>query len=337
MAGYVAIAASAIFISFLSQHGSRLERNSRGVIVANESTPMKSLDLKSILVATDFTEASYKALQHGIAIARHYGATLYIVYVVSSMGLTLTGPEAVELAASASERDINRFVNEMVNSGGLNGVEVRPIVLAGNVNVQMESFARAHRVDLIVVSTHGRSGMSRLLFGSMAQMIAKCCFCPVLTVGPHSTGPWLDNPADSGKPLLFATAFHKASAKAAPYAIALANDFQRPLFVLHVVPPHRTHLIEKNCIAHNDYEALALAHLNELIPSDAQHKCAASFLVESCDPADGILRAARRIHATTIIMGAHRDSISDLSTRLPGSITNHVNRRAMCPVLTVRG
>jgi nucleotide-binding universal stress UspA family protein len=298
---------------------------------------MKSLDLKSVLVATDFTEASDKAFLHGIAIARHYGATLYIVYVVSFSGFALAGIEAVGLAASASERDIDRYVNEMENSGKLNGVEVRSVVLTGNVDIQMEIFARTHRVDLIVASTHGRTGMSRLVFGSMAEMISKCCSCPVLTVGPHSTGPWLDNPADSGKPLLFATAFHRASAKAAPYAIALANDFERQLFVLHAIPSHRTHLLEKNSIAHNDYEALARAHLNELIPSEAQHKCAASFLVESCDPADGILRAARRIHATTIIMGAHRDSISDLSTRLPGSITNHVNREATCPVLTVRG
>lgn len=305
--------------------------------MANVLTPMKSLGLKSILVATDFTEASDKALRHGIAIARHYRATLYVVYVVSSIGLALNGPEAVELAALATERDINSLVNGLVDSGRLNGVEVRPIVLKGNVDEQMDSFARAHHVDLIVVSTHARRGMARLFFGSFAQLISKGCGCPVLIVGPHSTGPWLDNPADSGKPLLFATAFHKASAKAAPYAIALANDSELPLFALHVVPPHRTHLIEKNCIARGDYEALALAHLNALIPSDATQKCAVTHLVEPCDPADGILRAAMRIHATTIIMGAHRNSISDLSTRLPRSITNHVNRRAMCPVLTVRG
>jgi len=305
--------------------------------VANASIPLTSLELKSILVATDLTESADKALEHGIAIARHYQATLYVVYVVSSLGFTLAGPDAVELAARASERDINSLVNALVDSGRLNGVEVRPIVLKGNVDEQMESFARAHRVDLIVVGTHGRCGMARLFFGSVAQLISKCCCCPVLTVGPHSPGPWLGNPADSGKPLLFATAFNKACAKAVPYAISLANDFERQLFVLHVIPPHRTHLLKKNCMAHGDHEASALAHLSALIPSGAERKCAATFLVESCDPADGILRAAKRIHATTIIMGAHRDSISDLSTRFPGSITNHVNREAMCPVLTVRG
>ena len=64
-------------------------------------------------------------------------------------------------------------MNEMVDSGRLNGVDVRPIVLKGNVDEEVESFARAHRVDLIVASTHGRCGMDRLFFGSVAQMISK--------------------------------------------------------------------------------------------------------------------------------------------------------------------
>jgi nucleotide-binding universal stress UspA family protein len=298
---------------------------------------MKSLELKSILVATDLTESADKALEHGIAIARHYRATLYVVHVVSSLALTLVGPDAVELAASASERDINELVNALVVSGRLKGVDIRPIVLKGSVDEQMESFAHAHRVDLIVVGTHGRQGMARLFFGSIAQLISKCCCCPVLTVGPHSTGPWLGNPADSGKPLLLATAFNKASAMTLPYAVSLATDFERPLYVLHVIPSHHTHFLRNGRVPQNENEALALEHMNALIPSNADQKRATTFLVESCDPADGILRTARRIRAITIIMGAHRDSMSNFGTRLPWSITNHVNRGAICPVLTVRG
>ncbi|MGO9432992.1 MAG: universal stress protein [Terracidiphilus sp.] len=305
--------------------------------MASAFTPMKSLEVKSILVATDLTESADKALEHGIAIARYYHATLYVVYVVSSLAFTLAGPEAVEAAAEASERDINDLVHELVESGRLSGVEVRPIVLKGNLDEEMDSFARAHRVDLIIVGTHGRCGMSRLLFGSVAQLISKRCCCPVLTVGPRSPGPWLDNPADLGKPLLFATAFNKVCAKAVAYATSLASDFERQLFLLHVIPPHRTNFLKKDNTTHGDQEAWALAHLSALMPSDADLKCAASFLVESCDPAEGILRVAKRIHAVTIIMGVDRELNSDLTTRLPGSITDQVHRDAMCPVFTVSG
>ncbi len=73
------------------------------------------------------------------------------------------------------------------------------------------------------------------------------------------------------------------------------------------------------------------------MPSDADLGCAATLLVETCNPAEGILRAAKRIHAVTIIMGVERDLNSDLTTRIPGSITDQVHRDAMCPVLTVSG
>ncbi len=293
--------------------------------------------MKSILVATDLTKSADKALEHGIAIARHYRASLYVVYVVSSLAFTLVGPEAVEAAATASERDLHSLVHELVDSGRLSGVEVRPIVLKGNLDEELDSFARAHRVDLIIVGTHGRCGMDKFIFGSVAQMISKRCCCPVLTVGPHSPGPWLDNPADSGKPLLFATAFNTVCAKAVPYAASLASDFARRLFVLHVIPPNRTHFLKEDQSTHDDQEMSALAHLNALIPSEPDLRCAATLLVETCNPAEGILRAAKRIQAVTIIMGVERDLNSDLTTRIPGSITDQVHREAMCPVLTVSG
>ncbi len=305
--------------------------------MARTGIPLKPLELKSILVATDLTESADKALQHGIAIAHHYHAVLYVVHVVSSIGFTIAGPNAVQLAAEASERDIDDLITQLTKSGKLLGVDLRPIVLRGNIDEQIDSFVRGHRIDLIVVGTRGRQGLARLFFGSIAQLISKCCCCPVLTVGPHAPGPWLDNPVDLRRPLLFATAFNKASAKAIPYAVSLANDFKRQLLMLHVVPPHRTHFLRKRRSSQDDNESSAIEHLNALIPSDGTSRGTAASLIESCDPADGILRAATRVHAVTIIMGSHRDSFSDLGIRIPWSITNRVNCEAMCPVLTVRG
>lgn len=304
--------------------------------MASPSFPMNPIDLKSVLVATDLTESADKALEHGIAIARHYHATLYIVHIVSSLGFTIAGPEAVELAAEVCERDIEGLVNQLMASGKLHGVEAQAIVLKGNIDEQMESFACARHVALIVVGTHGRQGMARLFFGSFAQLISKCCCCPVLTVGPHTSGPWLGNPADSERPLLFATAFDKASAKAMPYAISMANDFERQLFVLHVMPPHHSYLLYKDRLTHENIEVAAREHLSALIRPAAALKRTANFLVEFGDPAEGILRTASRIRAAAIIMGAHRDSLSDLTIRLPWLIANRMNREAKCPVLTVR-
>jgi len=305
--------------------------------MASPTIPIHPIEVRSVLVATDLTESADQALLHAIAIARHYRSILYVVHVISALGFTLAGPDAIELAAEASQRDLDFLVNQLAVSGKLSGVEVRPVILKGNVDIQIESFVRDHKVDLIVAGTHGRQGMARVFCGSIAQLIAKHCSCPVLTVGPHSPGPWLDNPSDSEKPLLFATAFNHASAKAMPYAVSLANDFERQLFVMHVLPPRRTHLAMDDNPAHDDNEASVTAHLNEIVPSGACLGRRTNILVESCDPAAGILRAAKRIGAATIVMGAHQDSLSDLAIRFPWSIFNRVNREAACPVLTVRG
>lgn len=136
--------------------------------------------------------------------------------------------------------------------------------------------------------------------------------------------------------MLLATAFAKASARTVPYAVSMANDFERELCVLHVMPPHHTFLPGKDRGAHEERQALALAHLKPLIRPSATLKRAATFHVEFCDRADGILRLASRTHAAIIIMGAHRDPLSDLTVRLPWPIANRVTQEAKCPVLTVR-
>lgn len=304
--------------------------------MTSEFTSIERLDPKTVLVATDLSGCADKALEHGVAIARHYGAKLFIVHVVSSLGFTIAGPEAVGLAAEATERDIEGLVAGLMSSGKLNGVDVEPFVLEGNIEEQIVTFTRRHKVDLVVVGTHGRQGIVRVCFGSIARLIAQCCNCAVLTVGPHSPGPWLGNAADAWRPLLFATAFDRSSAKALPYAVYLANEFDRKLYLLHVTPPHHMHLPGASRST-EEYAEAAQSRLKSLLPAGTVLKDGAAFLVESCEPAFGILKAAAHIHAVTIVMGSHRNSFSALSSRLPWTIAGYVNREAMCPVLTVRG
>ncbi len=89
--------------------------------------------LKSVLIATDFSEASEKALRHALAIARHYGAKLYLVHVVSSLGFTLAGPDAVNAVTEIIWRDARQLEDQLVQSGALAGLHHEIIVRQGNV------------------------------------------------------------------------------------------------------------------------------------------------------------------------------------------------------------
>src|SRR5215467_13343940 len=75
------------------------------------------IDLKSVMVASDFTEASSKPLRHAISIARHFHANFYLAHVVSSIGLAIAGAEALELASTAAQKDVANLERKLVERG----------------------------------------------------------------------------------------------------------------------------------------------------------------------------------------------------------------------------
>jgi nucleotide-binding universal stress UspA family protein len=91
------------------------------------------IQLKSVLIATDFSEASNKAARHALAIARHYGAKLYLAHGVSSLGFTLVNPDAVVQATDLVWRDARELENRSVQSGLRNGIPHEVIVRQGDV------------------------------------------------------------------------------------------------------------------------------------------------------------------------------------------------------------
>ena len=118
--------------------------------------------LKSVLVATDFSDASRQPLGHGLAVARHYGAKFYLAHVVSGLGYTLTGPDALEAASGAAKRDLLQLEQQLVECGSLEGIEHESIVSKGVVWEELQSIISQNHIDLVVVGTHGRRGLGRI-------------------------------------------------------------------------------------------------------------------------------------------------------------------------------
>jgi nucleotide-binding universal stress UspA family protein len=140
--------------------------------------------IKNILVATDFSEASNAALAYGRTLASHFGAALQVVHVVENIVLrnvTADGfvgvlPE-VQLEVEAEAR---KQLDEELSGGE---PPASGLVLTSNVLADaIVSHAASAGVDLIVIGTHGRKGVSRLLLGSVAERVVRAAPCPVLTV-----------------------------------------------------------------------------------------------------------------------------------------------------------
>jgi len=304
--------------------------------------PTADLRLKSILVATDFSEASEKPLRHALAIARHYGAKLSLVNVVSSLGFTLVGPDAVSAATEAVWRDVRQLEDDLVQRGTLAGLRHEAIVRQGDVWEELEKVVSQEQVDLLVIGTHGRRGLGKLLLGSVAERVFRRADCLVLTVGP---GSFQENPVESTKairPFLFATDFGGASLHALPYAISSANHFGARLILLHVLPAvsmlegFRRYTPGDVMQVRENARMASLRRLEELTAQNAELAVKPEFMVEFGLPGEMILQTADTLKADAIIMGLHRSAHIGAASHMPWATAYEVVCRASCPVLTVR-
>jgi nucleotide-binding universal stress UspA family protein len=146
------------------------------------------IQLNRILVPIDFSEFSRHALRYGCALAEKFGADLHLLNVVEpyyppvpEAGMMLgEKDEYLSGLKNAAERELTR----LPDPSQAKGVTVVRSVVAGPPFVEIVRYAREHAVDLIVVGSHGRSGLAHVLMGSVAERVVRKAGCPVLTVRP---------------------------------------------------------------------------------------------------------------------------------------------------------
>jgi nucleotide-binding universal stress UspA family protein len=146
------------------------------------------IKLKKILYPTDFSESSLEALKYAVSFARDYKARLVLMHVVNeqifSEGLNLprvTAPEALEKEmASEAERRLKAIIPADERSG----LDWEMVILHGMPFLEIVRYAKDKEIDLIVIGTHGRSGLEHVIFGSTAERVVRKAPCPVLSVQP---------------------------------------------------------------------------------------------------------------------------------------------------------
>jgi nucleotide-binding universal stress UspA family protein len=148
------------------------------------------LPIKKIVCPTDFSEASHEAINAAGELAFHFGSELCVLHVVSPVPLVPMGAEPSGFNVSLYERELEasskRTLEEITYQLEWKDLNVRLIVLRGNAADEIVRVAEEERADLIVIATHGRTGLDRLIFGSVAEKVVRLAKCPVLTV---TSGP----------------------------------------------------------------------------------------------------------------------------------------------------
>ena len=146
------------------------------------------ITLKKILLPTDFSEASKRSAQYAMGLSEKFGAELHVLHVLQDLvalvpepGLAFPPPGdyMLELTRSAEQALAD------MPQAGWSGRVVRA-TRQGPPFVEIIRYARENDVDLIVLGTHGRTGLAHVLLGSVAEKVVRKAPCPVLTVRPES-------------------------------------------------------------------------------------------------------------------------------------------------------
>ena len=146
------------------------------------------VSLRKILFPTDFSEPAKKAQKYAMTLAEKFGAELHVLHVVPEMILPATDSYTVwTLPEGSMKEQIELAEQQLAAELGPEWTETRHAVCKVTVGFPVEEimqYAQEQDVDLIVVGTHGHTGLSHLLMGSVAEKLVRLATCPVLTVHP---------------------------------------------------------------------------------------------------------------------------------------------------------
>jgi nucleotide-binding universal stress UspA family protein len=285
------------------------------------------LSFDNVLLPTDFTGASTQAFAYARAFAKTYGARILVAHAVTPNPPLFLPMEPVPLELDTRWEDAQEYMERIQSSPFLEGTVHEGIVGRGELWNVLEDAIQRNCVDLIVLASHGKHGLKKLVLGSAAEQIFRRAACPVLTIGPEVPLPREE--AATFKNIVFATDFSAGSLSALPYAFSLAEESQAHLTLLHVRP-----MVP---LQHQPWaEDRAKQKLEALVPPDAADWCEPRSLVSFEFPAEGILHTAAVENADLIVMGVHK-AAPLASAHLPWAIAYEVVCHAKCPVLTVRG
>jgi nucleotide-binding universal stress UspA family protein len=297
--------------------------------------------IRRILCATDLSPASEPAWEETRLLARVLGAEVLLLHVLPLMAIPFEGyfpPSLYQEIAEATEREAGAILDTWLAKLADPRVKARSRVVEGAPALRILEVAREEGSDVVVVGTHGRTGMGRILLGSVADRVVRAAPGPVVTVRPQPAGR---RPARLER-ILYATDLSPTARAAWPWVVALARATGASVDVLHVsmqpVPDRHLspELLGRMAAA---LEELGRTEVERFLqqweraepgglPRDRVQVLPGQGVVQ-----DQIAHWAQERGADLIVMGTH--GWSGLLRWMLGSVVQQVLQTAPCPVLTV--
>jgi nucleotide-binding universal stress UspA family protein len=296
--------------------------------------------IQKILFPTDFSRCADQALSHAAFLARRFGAELHLLHAVVLHGDDPANPiyefpDPDELYRLAEEAATQRLEGLLPEAGG--ELEIRRTHRRGIAPAAVIlEYASEAGVDLIVLGTHGRRGLGRLVLGSVAEEVVRLASCPVMTLREQEN----PRPVEALERILVPVDFSEPSKRALASAVELAQIYDSHLQLLHVVQPMaypQVYFPGSTSAVAADYAAItrySQEGLDDLAAEHPQLEGRITTHVLEGYPATTISDFAKEHDSDLVVISTHGHT--GLAHLLLGSVAEKVVRLAEMPVFVVK-
>jgi nucleotide-binding universal stress UspA family protein len=264
------------------------------------------------------------ALPYVTSLAAKLGSSVHLCHIIAPNPLVAGAPEAAPYLYEAERKHASEDLTKLARLPELARFNPKVVLASGLIEDELLHAIGENDIDLIVAGTHGRTGLRKLLLGSVVEEMCRVATCPVLTVGPGLA------PAAGVKfeRILIPTDLSPESRKILPYVREMAVEFGAAVTVLHVLPEE----VAANPDAKTLTEPIAatMAHDFEKNLKGCEVECIIGF----GETVETVLRTARAKKTSLIAMGIRNAFMPGIHLR--SSSAYRIMAGAPCPVLTYR-
>jgi len=284
------------------------------------------LSLKHILVATDFSPISIVALRHALGIARRYHSGVSLLHVIDPSIYGAAGPDGISADTETVLRDAERIEAGLRSDGSLEGLRFDIDVRVGPVWGTVAEAIEDKRSAALVLGTHGRTGLSKLALGSVAECAFREAPCPVMTVGPRVLQS--KSCGAEAKHFLVPTDLSPESLEALPYGTSLAEATQGDVSLLYV-----RDFGSRNKDRETESVEAVNVRLRELLQLHPDAQAITPFIVKTGSTPEVVVGFAQEHRMDLIVMG-RRAWAED--SRPVWRTAYAIVTQAACPVLSMQ-
>lgn len=296
------------------------------------------MQFKRIVCATDFSDFSNRTVNYGIKLAKEFGSKIYVCHVIDLSSVAIYGEFQLDPVGLQNRvmKDASEQLEELI---GKQHKEWEPLITVGHAADEISRIVEEKDIDLVVAATHGRSGLKRLILGSVTERLMRTLTCPLLVVhSPDKEFIGTDDQELKIENILVGCDFSPDSGLAFEYGLSLAQEFQSELHLAHVIEApiyqelHKTETPIEEELQQEIHNRL-LQKLQDMVPEEARNWCTPQTSLLDGRPYEELVKYAEQHKIGIIVLGTRGHGL--VKSLFVGSTTDRVVRRAPCPVLSV--